>query len=114
MLLLILLCIVFVITVFMLGSYYAKVESATKSGYPTREDRCRIRSSCGGTSGAYESKASTASGTTEKCDSTPAAVDEDDDRPCKNHMRLRCQVCYKKQDDGFSSNGIIISTPAPF
>jgi hypothetical protein len=61
-----------------------------------------------------ESTASTASGTTEKCESSPATIDMDDVQ-CKKHGRRHCHVCYKKHDDdGFSSNGVIISTPAPF
>jgi hypothetical protein len=59
------------------------------------------------------SKASTASGTTGTCESTPASVDEND-APCKKHRKRHCHVCYKNHDDGFSTNGIIISTPAPF
>jgi hypothetical protein len=111
--LLILLSIILIILIFMLGSYYAKVESVTKSG---SFDRCKERTSCGGNSmgsASCESKASTASGTTEKCESSPASVDMDNAQ-CKKHGKRHCHVCYKKHDDGFSSNGIIISTPAPF
>jgi hypothetical protein len=111
--LLVLLIIVFVITVFLLGTYSAKANAnlTSTTPYPSKEEKERNHKSCSG----LTTSASSCDKTPEvgSCNSKPARVDEDD-KPCKKHRKRHCHVCYKIEDDGFSHNGLLDSMPAPF
>jgi len=118
--LLVLLSIVFVITVFLLGTYSAKANANLKSAtpYPTHEEKERDHKSCGGlTMSSSSCDKTSAVGSCGACNSKPARVDEDE-KPCKKHKKRHCHVCYKVNDDGFSLNGVmnglLDSSPAPF
>jgi len=114
--LLVLLSIVFVITVFLLGTYSAKANSnlTSTTPYPSKEEKERNHKSCGGlTMSASSCDKTPAVGSCGSCNSKPTRVDEDD-KPCKKHKKRHCHVCHKVEDDGFSHNGLLDSFPAPF
>jgi hypothetical protein len=107
--LLILLVIVFLITVFLLGSYAAKVkaDAPCEAPYPTEDEKERNHKAC-----TQLSTDKTATGTCGSNASKAADASDESERPCKKHRKYHCHVC--KSDDGFSMNGIFGSSPAPF
>jgi hypothetical protein len=109
--LLALLVIVFIIIVFVLGSYSAKGILSGPAPYPTATELAQNnQSSCGMTSGC---KTTQPQGNCSSSAGCAAPVDKCS-KPCRKHRKKCCNVCKDSSDDGFSTGIAFISTPAPF
>jgi len=111
MLLLGLLILVFLVTVFLLGSYYVQLNANAASCVPnpTKQELELNHAAC---PGPTSSGTATPSGTSGSTSSEAAEATELPKRRCKKHRKYRCSHC--KVDDGFSTNGVFGSSPAPF
>jgi len=111
--LLALLVIVFIIIVFVLGSYSAKgiLGGSGPAPYPTATELSQNnQSSCGMTSGCGSIQPKGNCG----CSAGNAAPVDTSTTPCRKHRKRSCNVCKSSSDDGFSTGIAFISTPAPF
>jgi hypothetical protein len=108
--LLALLVIVFIIIVFVLGSYSTK-GSLGPAPYPTATELAQNIQSCCGVTPAC--KSTPPQGTSSSSAGCAAPVDPCK-KPCRKHRKKCCNVCKESSDDGFSTGIAFISTPAPF
>jgi len=109
MFLLILLVIVFIVIVFLLGSYTTSVNNTADAPYPTPGQLAQINRNAG-----LVSNCSSCKPKGDSCVPAGCAAPVTEPKPCKKHRKRRCYVCNSSEDDGFSTGIAFISTPAPF
>ena len=107
--LLILLVIVFIVIVFLLGSYTTSVNNTSNAPYPTPGQLAQCNQNSG-----LESNCSSCKAKGTSTGSAGCAAPASEPKPCKKHRKRRCYVCNSSEDDGFSTGIALISTPAPF